>query len=435
MSDRDAHCFLEQELTVIRAPTRTSLHASLIRFGQIDNENKLLRREVANLTDEVATFATQMRSAQSTLQDTQRRLAASERMASKAQGTQRDEQQRAQKLVERVNQQAKDMQALEDKLLVTEQQVTDLTVEKEMILKDHADSAVAHDGALTALRNELEALKSAKVQTQASKSATEDRLEAMRAEHTAEHTALQQQVQQSAADLAARSAALQEASARISTLEQQHASLQSEFAEYRTKASQVLQKKEKEIDSLRYGGGAGEGDSAKLIEEQDQLRQELVASNGLVEQLRADLRELEQQQEEDGDLAVNQLRELESALAAAQAAKVASESESARQLKEMTNDLEEAERQRTLLQQESQRGAVELQQLQSEVARLTQTTQGRATAELEEKLRALTGNVVSKQARIEALSSEKSALSLQIEEMERQRVGITLRIFFPVCLA
>jgi hypothetical protein len=80
------------------------------------------------------------------------------------------------------------------------------------------------------------------------------------------------------------------------------------------------------------------------------------------------------------------------------------------------------ERQRVLLSQEAQRGAAELQQVQSEVARLSHTTEGRATAELEEKLRALTGNVVRKQSQIEALSSDKNSLALQVEELERQKV-------------
>jgi chromosome segregation ATPase len=206
--------------------------------------------------------------------------------------------------------------------------------------------------------------------------------------------------------------------------------LRTEFADYRTKAGQILQKKEKELGALRTGGGGatdssgGSGDltTHQLLEEQARLQEELATSEGLVEQLRADLRELEQQTDEDSELAASQIGELELALSAASAAKAAGEQESTRRVQELVNQLEEVERQRVLLSQEAQRGAAELQQVQSEVARLSHTTEGRATAELEEKLRALTGNVVRKQSQIEALSSDKNSLALQVEELERQKV-------------
>jgi chromosome segregation ATPase len=400
------------------------------RFGQIDNENKLLRREVAALTDEVSSFATRMRSTQATLQDTRGRLAASERKVTKVHGGQRDEQQRAQRLQDKMDQQATGMQALEDRLMVAEQHVIDLQAEKEIILKDHADSGAAHDGALTSLRTELEALKSAKAVTQgsleASKSATEEQLGTLRTTHAS----IERRLHDVTADATAKAAAVQKAATRTALLEQQLAGLRTEFADYRTKAGQILQKKEKELGALRTGGGGatdssgGSGDltTHQLLEEQARLQEELATSEGLVEQLRADLRELEQQTDEDSELAASQIGELELALSAASAAKAAGEQESTRRVQELVNQLEEVERQRVLLSQEAQRGAAELQQVQSEVARLSHTTEGRATAELEEKLRALTGNVVRKQSQIEALSSDKNSLALQVEELERQKV-------------
>eukprot|EP00038_Savillea_parva_P020638 m.32016 g.32016 ORF g.32016 m.32016 type:complete len:716 (+) comp4852_c0_seq1:113-2260(+) len=404
-----------------------------LRFTQLDDENRLLRREVAALTDEVSSFTTRMRSTQAALQDTRERLAAAERRVTKARAAQRDEQQRVQKLEAQIDAHDAETKALEDRILIAEQQVTDLKAEKEIILKDHTDSSTAHDGALTALRNELEALKSSRAATQgsleASKSATEEQLEAARAEKLK----LDQKLSEAIADASAKAAALKDATARTAALQQQHANLQGEFNEYKAKATQVLQKKEREIDALRAGGagmpagGDGSGGANNdatiqtLLEEKEALRQELGEAQGLIEQLRTDIRDLEQQQEEDAEQASSQIRDLEKALLTAETSRENTEETLARQLKEKSDALEEAERQRELLSQEAQRGASELQMLQSEVARLTQTTEGRATVELEEKLRALTGNVVRKQAQIEALSQEKTSLALQVEEMERQK--------------
>lgn len=130
-----------------------------LRFQQVDEENRLLRREVAALSDEVKSCSTRFKSTQAALVDQREKLAAAERKLARAHTTHRDEQQRFIAMEATCQEQAERAKQLEDKLLIAEQAVTDLRMEKEMILKDHADSSAAHDGALTALRTELEALK------------------------------------------------------------------------------------------------------------------------------------------------------------------------------------------------------------------------------------------------------------------------------------
>jgi len=364
-----------------------------------------------------------MRSTQDALQDTRERLAASDRRVSKAHSAQRDESQRAQELTEQLTSQSELLKKLEDKFLVAEQQVEDLRAEKEIILKDHTDSSAAHDGALTALRTELEALKRSKAVAQgsleASKSATEEQLDTLRTSHAA----IELSLRQANAELTTKDDALQQASAHAATLSQRYAVLQSEFTDYKSKATQVLQMKEKSISELRTNGGPSRSGEDSLCKQEDtvQLQQDLGAAVALVDQLRADLRDMEQQQDEDSAMAATQIRELEKALRVVKSAKEASEQESELRVKQLTDELEEVHRQRQLLSQEAKRGADELLDLQGEVARLSQTTHGRATAELEEKLRALTGNVVRKQSQIEALSAEKTSLALQVEELERQK--------------
>lgn len=171
---------------------------------------------------------------------------------------------------------------------------------------------------------------------EASKSATEEQLEALRLAHAQ----LEGKIAESNELAAGKDAALREASERAAALERQHVALNAEFSEYKNKASQVLQRKEKLIADLQAGGGGGSGalvgkgagsssggadagsELAQLREERDSLRQELAETTNALQQLRADVREIEQQQDDDNELAAGQIRELEKALGAARAAQV-----------------------------------------------------------------------------------------------------------------
>ena len=64
-----------------------------------------------------------------------------------------------------------------------------------------------------------------------------------------------------------------------------------------------------------------------------------------------------------------------------------SEQETSQRLRELTEQLEEVTRKKDLLAHEAERSATELHHLHAEVARLSGTSVGRATAELEEKVR------------------------------------------------
>jgi uncharacterized coiled-coil DUF342 family protein len=293
---------------------------------------------------------------------------------------------------------------------------------------------------------------------EASKSATEEQLEALRLAHAE----LQGKVAEANELAAGKESSLRDALERTAALERQHALLNAEFTEYKTKASQVLQRKEKLISDLQSGGGSsgwsgaggaggsgdGGGDVAQLRDERDALRRELAETNNALQQLRADVREIEQQQDDDNELAAGQIRELEKALGSARAAQVshtwfvvggapltltplfftafitsilsfrqcrkylctrtrlvfsqnyqqtnpraltfhtqaALEQETSQRLRELTEQLEDATRKKDLLSHETERSAAELHHLHSEVARLSGTSVGRATAELEEKV-------------------------------------------------
>eukprot|EP00041_Stephanoeca_diplocostata_P027423 m.753581 g.753581 ORF g.753581 m.753581 type:complete len:234 (-) comp23172_c0_seq5:97-798(-) len=160
------------------------------RCTRLDDENQLLRREVAALTDEVSSYMTRVRSTQDALSDTREALAASERKLTRAHSAKREFIEREDTLQRAADTAAAAARELEEKLAGQEQMLVDLRAEKDMLLQDHADASHAHNHALSALRAELEALQASKADThgslEASRTEAEDNLRRLRDEHAAQ---------------------------------------------------------------------------------------------------------------------------------------------------------------------------------------------------------------------------------------------------------
>eukprot|EP00041_Stephanoeca_diplocostata_P027422 m.753535 g.753535 ORF g.753535 m.753535 type:complete len:776 (-) comp23172_c0_seq1:247-2574(-) len=407
----------------------TSMDADVLRqrCTRLDDENQLLRREVAALTDEVSSYMTRVRSTQDALSDTREALAASERKLTRAHSAKREFIEREDTLQRAADTAAAAARELEEKLAGQEQMLVDLRAEKDMLLQDHADASHAHNHALSALRAELEALQASKADThgslEASRTEAEDNLRRLRDEHdaqTAELSTLR-------TTLATRDREVGTLQTRAAASDARHTALATEFAEYKTKVTQVLQMKDKTITALEGGAAAtattdaGDPDAGGAPTAAHVLEARVGVLEAENAQLRSDLREAEAQQQEDVELAEGQFRELEQALKDVQGAKVALEKDHQQLAQANAQALEDAVRQKELLAKESAHKDSEMVALQEELAQLKRSTVGSATLDLETKVRQLTDNVVKKQGQIEALSSERSSLALQLEEMERRR--------------
>lgn len=201
------------------------------------------------------------------------------------------------------------------------------------------------------------------------------------------------------AELGARDRELGAQQAKTAAGDARRTALATEFAEYKTKVTQVLQMKDKTIAALEGGGAdAGASDAGASGGGEDSsggvaAMHALEARVGMLEaenaQLRSDLREAETQQQEDVELAEGQFRELEQALKDVQSAKVAFEKDHRQLVQVNTQALEDAVRQKELLAKESARKDSELFELQEELGQLKRSTVGSATLDLETKVACL----------------------------------------------
>jgi len=215
--------------------------------------------------------------------------------------------------------------------------------------------------------------------------------------------------------------------------------LQQELDDYKSRAARVLLTKEKTIEDLRAaaGGVVGSGESPTSVEaielrrERDALNDELKELRETVHRLRTELQDVDQQHQEENDMADGQLKDLEKAVKDLQRAKTTVEREHAIHIQDLKLSLEELQRFKQSSGAESIRKEAEISRLQADLARLSKSTSGTATTQLELKIRALTDNVLGKQGQIEALSAEKQSLTLQLEH-ERKKPQQEVRIEIPV---
>eukprot|EP00050_Salpingoeca_kvevrii_P009790 m.4812 g.4812 ORF g.4812 m.4812 type:complete len:619 (-) comp2458_c0_seq1:163-2019(-) len=373
-------------------------------------ENKMLKNEIEALQDEVNSFSTRIRDTSAALQDARAALAMQERNVSE--------------LRTRETQLLSELGASRQETSRLQGQLTKLENEKFLLEKNFADTTEAHGQGMEQLRAELEKVQRRLSERESSlsqsSSSAQEQLQA------AERELVELRTNCSLAETQAEEtkAALSDQVARNRQLTSDVARIEKEFSEYKTKASRILQTKEKIIGDLKKAADEGTPldstnlDLVQLQREKDALDEELNGSRIEIETLHRKIQELEEQCQSDANWAENQIRDLESSLKDAQAQAEQEADSLRREIEELNAVRDETFRQKQALQVQLSDRDAELQRTKSV---LTRKEQSNSQSELENRLHSLTENLIEKQSKIEALSSEKTALSMQLEA-ERRKV-------------
>ncbi|KAH9489048.1 Golgin sub A member 5 [Bulinus truncatus] len=203
-------------------------------------------------------------------------------------------------------------------------------------------------------------------------------------------------------------------------------SARKELTEYKDKATRILQSKEKLISSLRDGAGGALGDVSgvsileheSLRQERDMMREELQQAKLTIDNLRSELQEVENQLQLDSDTAQENIRSLEDSLREEKRRKEDAEQELLKQKQELQYTLEEVYKQKTSFQSRLADRETEIEKLRNQL--MTKSMSNSTENELESRVRSLTESLIQKQTILEALSTEKNSLVLQLERLEHQ---------------
>jgi chromosome segregation ATPase len=378
---------------------------------------------VTILNDESNSFARRIKSTQGTLSDTKKLLADAQKKISRVQAEKRKGDEAKRELMGKLEKSGRQVTELDEKLVRLDGQIAELQRSKAQMLRESAESGSSQQGEIDSLRAELLQLKEAEG-TNSLQAQKEDK---RAAELQRQLAAAAAELEASQNETAAAEADASESKARLKALGADLKSVQAEFQEYKGRATRVLQTKEKIIADLRQvsaGGGDGTGGQSAQVElievrrGRDQLQDELLASKALAEQLQSDITALEEQQQDYIDDLESQLKDCEKRLAGQARTATEVSKRHADEVKEYAKATELAEKSRFTAQNELAMKVSELERARAQLMKRPVTSDAK---EAEIQLRSLTDNLLAKQAKIEALSSQTTNLTLQLEAEKRRR--------------
>ncbi|XP_011488373.1 golgin subfamily A member 5 [Oryzias latipes] len=396
-------------------------------------ENQLLRSEVASLNQEMASVIQRAKDLQEELN--QARLRADRWNSEQAQKDRafRDLRSQVDDLSEALS--AKDGQLAVLKVRLDEADqllksrnaaLEEAQRETSRIMQDHTEGSSMNSQALETMQERLREAEKAVRREQES-------YRQMQTEYAGRMGKLEAERQTLAEALTAAERRAAEDRLRVDELQQAVRSAKAaaesakqEFQDYKSKATRILQSKEKLINSLKEGSGLDVTDSSRttvlemeaLRHEKELQREEIQKLQGQVSTLRAEIQDLEAQALAEAESWREQQMHLQEQEAAQSRAKRELEAEMERCRQELQYLEEEHHRTKTSLQSRIKDREDEIQKLRNQLT--NKTLSSSSQTELENRLHQLTETLIQKQTMLEALGTEKSSLVFQLERLEQQ---------------
>lgn len=323
------------------------------------------------------------------------------------------------------------LQEADQELLTKKNIVEELKKENERIVKEHEDAALCQNQMLDSLRQKLQ-------QTENDLSKEKESYFGLQTEHMQRMSKLEEEQKHLAenfTNLQKKWSEMKEKNKELSSqLKTANANLENvlqEYVDYKQKAQRILQSKEKLILTLKDCNGDVEHQDNKegayalllaetedLKQERDALREELRRVTEMTESYKTEIQELEKMAQNDSNTARELLRNLEEQFNQEKLYKEELELLN-NQLKDELKFLrEDLARTKANFQSRIQDRDTEIEKLRRQLMAKSLSTASQD--ELESRLHALTENLIQKQTVVEALSTEKNSLVLQLERLEQQ---------------
>lgn len=428
----------QEELQGASAPSGRAAAADTMESG-LSEENKMLRKEVATLNQEIASALQRAKNADAERKHLQNRLELWTSQVSSSDSALRELQARERDLTSALEAKDAQLAVLRVRLQEADQElgskrrlVEDLRDENQRLARDQTDLSQVQGKTVDTLREKLAQAEQALRKEQETHRQAQAEFMQRQLKMEEEVASLSESLTLAQKQLADQKALARESSSQVSSLRCSLDLARQELADYKQKAQRILQSKEKLIASLKdanTNGSALDGSDAGLsaasaaeleamTQECEHLRSELRRIQNHADSLSVELheqesslrRELESLQEQQRDL----LRDLKQERHQRQEVEL----EARQAAEEITFLKEELRRNKEGLQQRLGERECELEKLRKQI--MTKSMSSTSEEELEARLHALTESLIQKQTLVEALSTEKNSLVLQLERLERQ---------------
>ncbi|XP_078349611.1 golgin subfamily A member 5-like isoform X2 [Oculina patagonica] len=399
--------------------------------SNLELENMLLRKEVASLNEEMVSVVQRAKEAERKVKDAEKQLQRSQEQLSTSEDIARQLRMKEDDFTEALN--AKDsqlavlrvrIQESDQELQSKRQQIGEYQLERERLLQDHSASTGVHSHALDTLKAKLEEAESKLKSEQESQKNMEEESMDRQTKLQEEQAAMAESLKNMQKRINEEKNKSNENAGMLKTAKTNLETAKQELKDYKDKAARILQAKDKVIASLRDGSngevtsGISSSEYEEVCHERDMFKDEVNQIKYKMEQLKADLQDIEQQQQSEADLAREKIEELESVLDDEKRKRDACEQQIQQHLQDLHHAQDEVRGTKTSFMSQIQERENEIQKLRNQLA--TKALTSTSEEELGNRVRALTENLIQKQTLIEALSTEKNSLVLQLERLEKQ---------------
>lgn len=396
-------------------------------------ENQLLRNEVQSLNQEMASLIQRSKEMQEELNKSRERVEKWNVDHSKNDRMVRELRAQVDDLTEAVGAKDSQLAVLKVRLQEADQLLSSRTEalealqsEKSRIIQDHSEGSSLQNQALQTLQDRLRDADSTLKREQESYKQMQNEFAARLSKMEAERQNLAEGVTAAERKYLDEKKRADELQQQVKVTKNQLESAKQELADYKQKATRILQSKEKLINSLKEGSGIEGLDSQtastmeleELRHERDTQREEIQKLMGQIQQMRTELQDMETQQVSEAESVREQLQDLQEQIAAHKMAKQEAEAELERQKQELRYTEEELYRTKNTLQSRIKDREEEIQKLRNQLT--NKALSSSSQTELENRLHQLTETLIQKQTMLESLSTEKNSLVYQLERLEHQ---------------
>ncbi|XP_074650631.1 golgin subfamily A member 5-like [Tubulanus polymorphus] len=409
--------------------------------SSMELENKLLRNEISSLNGEMASLLQRAKSAEKELRRKDGLLNDHGSQLSQSDQIVRELQARENDLMESLTAKDSQLAVLRVRIEEADAEVNDMKKklssvqqDKMRILQDHSDSSGLQSHALDSLKDRLRDTDAALQQKEEAFQQIQQELMQKEHRHQEEQTKMAESLALSHKKMTEEKTRTAEMNAQLKNWKQNHDAVRKELTDYKEKAARILQSKDKLITALREGssntmevGASGPEISVSssfssieldhICQERDLYREELQQCRLTIEQLRGEISDLEVQMSSEETMAQNNIQNLEEQLTSEKRKREDADHEVLKQKQELRCAHEELLRQKTDFQSRLRDRGLEVDKLRNQLT-IKQNSTGQA--ELESRLHSLTESLIQKQTMLEALSTEKNSLGLQLERLQLQ---------------
>jgi len=426
------------ENTVINIEDKTLVDKKILdsHVSNLELENKLLKNEMHSLNEEMA----------STLKKMKEYKEESEKFKQRYENRRNQQNEDYERVrAEFENKEADTTEALKAKdsqLAVLRVRIHDVDTQLEqrtklleevqaqndLIMKDHTDASGVQNVALDNLRNKLQESEMKLKQEQEQNTKLKADLMDIESRFVSEKLQYTQSIQQLQVKQHEGKDKYREYEQKLKSSEDTSQSVQKELHDYKEKAARILQAKEKLIMSLRQGTGAVDmphmlmSELEEVKQEKNMLYDDLNKTKYELDQIKTDFADLELVHNNESEESNERIENLQHALENEQVKRKHAEEDMKRYMQELQFTRDDLHKSKKNFVAQNQQNESEIKRLQNQIS--LKHTSSSSQDELENRIRTLTDSLIQKQTVVEALSTEKNSLVLQLERLEKQYLDV-----------